>query len=200
MNKSKSVVISRELLELALTPVRHSASGTSVSLVDQRAIGDARKAIVDYLNDPESSSILTSDLMIQMLGHRLQGVENYVEETFEVEGVGDVTVTMQKTDGITPHQFRVQAERAAEDANTVLKACIQLGNSVANCLEAGRKFQEVIDAAKRVTMPTTWEECQKLSDDPLVHDALTTFGHDNTEDNAVCLIRAILHRANGASE
>lgn len=37
-----------------------------------------------------------------------------------------------------------------------------------------------------------WTQCQKISDVPAVHEALRAFSEDSTEDNAVCIIQAII--------
>lgn len=43
--------------------------------------------------------------------------------------------------------------------------------------------------------PVTWRECLRISDLPGVAEALKNFAADQTEDNATCLVRAVLEAA-----
>lgn len=42
----------------------------------------------------------------------------------------------------------------------------------------------------------TWEECLLISELPKVDEAIRNFLEDQTEDNAVCMVREILQKGN----
>lgn len=54
---------------------------------------------------------------------------NYLEQTFEihgVEGIGDVTVTVVRKNGKTPHQFRIEAEQERDKYKSVLEEIMSI--------------------------------------------------------------------------
>lgn len=72
-------------------------------------------------------------LMAEAFGAMLQdsGAVNYIETTFEVGGADDlpgagVIVTVQREEGLTPHQLRLQAEQE-RDAHCEVIYALQLG-------------------------------------------------------------------------
>ena len=46
-----------------------------------------------------------------------------------------------------------------------------------------------------MSTPIAWPEAQRICDIPEIHEALSAFSHDSTEDNAVGLISAVLNAA-----
>lgn len=161
----------------------------------REALESARRAIGDHIAPDHcySTGPLTGNAYHDLVEcPECSFIARYdaIKQTASIEQAPDAEQGAELSQEVKDHCWKSYKLGNISADHTQRQVFEEVLQGLANWVIKNRVAEQGVGMARQV--PVAWNEALRVSELPAVHQALENFSLDSTEDNAVCLVQAIL--------